>query len=52
VTLFKSREDQTAFIGMLSREHEQIYAAILCGDPKLAAKFHAYSLDQQPESLP
>ena len=39
VTLFKSTEDQAAFISMLSREHEQIYAAILCGDPKLAAKF-------------
>jgi GntR family transcriptional repressor for pyruvate dehydrogenase complex len=39
VTLFRSPEDQTAFISMLSREHEQIYGAILCGDPKLAAKF-------------
>ena len=39
VTLFKSAEDQAAFISMLSREHEQIYGAILCGDPKLAAKF-------------
>ena len=39
VTLFKSPEDQAAFINMLSREHEQIYGAILCADPKLAAKF-------------
>ena len=39
VTLFKSPEDQAAYIGLLSREHEQIYAAILCGDPRLAAKF-------------
>jgi DNA-binding FadR family transcriptional regulator len=39
VTLFKSAEDQAAFIALLSREHEQIYGAILCGDPKLAAKF-------------
>ena len=39
VTLFKSAADQSAFIALLSREHEQIYAAILCGDPKLAAKF-------------
>src|SRR5882724_9737782 len=39
LTLFKSAEDQAAFITMLSREHEQIYGAILCADPKLAAKF-------------
>jgi GntR family transcriptional repressor for pyruvate dehydrogenase complex len=39
VTLFKSAEDQAAFIALLSREHEQIYGAILCADPKLAAKF-------------
>jgi GntR family transcriptional repressor for pyruvate dehydrogenase complex len=39
VTLFTSPEDQAAFISMLSREHEQIYGAILCGDPRLAAKF-------------
>ena len=39
VTLFKSPEEQAAFISLLSREHEQIYGAILCGDPKLAAKF-------------
>jgi DNA-binding FadR family transcriptional regulator len=39
VTLFNSAEDQAKFIAMLSREHEQIYGAILCGDPKLAAKF-------------
>jgi DNA-binding FadR family transcriptional regulator len=39
LTLFRSPEDQAAFMGVLSREHEQIYGAILCGDPKLAAKF-------------
>jgi GntR family transcriptional repressor for pyruvate dehydrogenase complex len=39
VTLFASAQDQAAFISMLSREHEQIYGAILCADPKLAAKF-------------
>jgi GntR family transcriptional regulator, transcriptional repressor for pyruvate dehydrogenase complex len=39
VTLFKSADDQAAFMMLLIREHEQIYGAILCGDPKLAAKF-------------
>jgi len=39
VSLMQSEEDRAAYESVLVREHEQIYGAILCADPKLAAKF-------------
>ena len=35
----QSAEDRASYMKVLSREHEQVYGAILCGDPKLASKF-------------
>jgi DNA-binding FadR family transcriptional regulator len=51
VTLFKSPEDQAALINLLSRVHEQFYGAILCGDPKLAAKFMRIHLSNSRDRL-
>lgn len=39
VSLLRSAGDQEAYLSILSREHEQVYAAILRGDPKSASKF-------------
>jgi len=39
LTFLQSPEEQSAYMNVLMREHEQIYGAILCADPKLAAKF-------------
>ena len=39
VSLLQSAGDQAAYLNSLSREHEQIYDAILRGDPKGASKF-------------
>lgn len=39
VNLTQSAEDQATYESVLRREHEQIYGAVLCADPKLAAKF-------------
>ena len=39
VGLLQSAGDQAAFLSILSREHEQIFSAILSGDPKGASKF-------------
>lgn len=39
VSLLQSAGDQAAYLSSLSREHEQIYDAIMRGDPKGASKF-------------
>ena len=39
ISLMQSDEDRATYESILIREHEQIYSAILCADPKLAAKF-------------
>jgi DNA-binding FadR family transcriptional regulator len=36
-------------MNVLSREHEQIYGAILCADPKLASKFMRIHLSNSRE---
>ena len=38
-SVLQSAADQAAYLSMLSHEHEQIYSAILRGDPKGASKF-------------
>jgi DNA-binding FadR family transcriptional regulator len=39
LSVFQSAGDQAVYLTLLSREHEQIYAAILRGDPQGASQF-------------
>jgi GntR family transcriptional repressor for pyruvate dehydrogenase complex len=39
ITVVQSPENRAAYLGILSREHENIYNAILRGDPESAAMF-------------
>jgi GntR family transcriptional repressor for pyruvate dehydrogenase complex len=39
ISVLQSAADQAAYLSILGREHEQIYSAILRGDPKGASKF-------------